>query len=51
MSIHENVKYSCDHCEYQATTNSGVKEHKMAIHENNAKTKLKPKMVSKSKYA
>ena len=39
MSIHENVKYSCNQCEYQATTNSGLKEHKMAIHENNAKTK------------
>ena len=29
---HEDVKYSCNHCEYQATTQGSLKSHKQAIH-------------------
>ena len=31
--IHEGVRYSCDSCDYKATTTSHLKNHKESIHE------------------
>ena len=32
-SVHDGVRYSCDSCEYKATTLSHLKTHKEAIHD------------------
>ena len=34
MSVHENVKYPCNQCEYKATHRGNLKIHKMSVHEN-----------------
>ena len=32
-NIHEGVRYSCDSCDYKATTTGHLKKHKESIHE------------------
>ena len=31
-SIHEGVRYSCDQCDYRATTKGNLKRHEMFKH-------------------
>ena len=31
-SIHEGVRYSCDQCDYRATTKGNLKRHEMSKH-------------------
>ena len=33
QSIHEGVRYDCNQCEYQATTQSNLKVHIKSLHE------------------
>ena len=33
MSIHEEVKYSCNQCNYKASQQGHLKTHKMSVHE------------------
>ena len=33
MSVHEGIKYECDHCNYKASYQSSLKTHKMTVHE------------------
>ena len=33
MSIHEEVKYSCNQCDYKASYQCYLKKHKMSVHE------------------
>ena len=33
MSVHDGIKYQCDHCDYKATTQYNLKKHKMSVHE------------------
>ena len=54
MSVHMSIKYLCNECEYNATTKSSLKIHKMSVHENVKfpcnqcdNTKLQKKAVSK----
>ena len=34
MSVHENVKYSCNQCKSKFTQNGELIIHKMSVHEN-----------------
>ena len=34
MSVHENIKYLCNQCEYKATRKGHLKTHEMSVHEN-----------------
>ena len=33
MSVHENIKYPCNICDYKATHQVSLKRQKMSIHE------------------
>ena len=33
MSVHEESKYSCGWCEYQATTKGSLDQHRRSVHE------------------
>ena len=33
MSVHENIKYPCNICDYKATRQVSLKRQKMSIHE------------------
>ena len=33
MAVHEGIKFTCRHCNYQATLKSNLAEHKRAVHE------------------
>ena len=33
MSVHKDIKYQCEKCEYKATQRGHLKTHKMSIHE------------------
>ena len=32
-SVHEGMKYSCGHCEYQATQKGHLEQHRRSVHE------------------
>ena len=34
MSVHENVKYPCNQCDFKATLKSSLKRHQTSVHEN-----------------
>ena len=37
-SVHEGVKYICEHCDYKATTRSNLKIHIKSVHKGDKKS-------------
>ena len=41
-SVHELIRYPCEHCKFKATNKSGLKKHNISAHEFDNKCDLCP---------